>query len=151
MPKLPFAVRVPFSAVVRNDSLFHYLSLQFPLRRRDIHLLAVSFGFKNDERKFVKNLLERKRNYWAYRCNQKMFCGDFIIVDMSSPDIRRRKCWAIELKQNSPLKVGAGIGVQFKNLDLAIEEIANQSDILLLENKYSKVSGDRKLVTHFLQ
>ena len=116
-----------------------------------MRLLGVSFGFKNDERKFVKSLLETKRNYWAYRCNQKMFCGDFIIVDMSSPDIRRRKCWAIELKQNAQLKVGAGIGVQFKNLDLAIEEIANQGDTLLLENKYSKVSGDQKLVTHFLQ
>ena len=84
-------------------------------------LLREVFAMTRPEVDFARRLLRRRRNYWLYRCHQRAFCGDFIIVDMSSP--WKRRSWAIELKANTPVKVGAG-GVQFSRLDAALAELA---------------------------
>ena len=46
-------------------------------------LLSERYALKSDEKPFLRELLRRKRNVWAFRCDQRRFAGDFVVVDMS--------------------------------------------------------------------
>ena len=64
-------------------------------------------------------LLSRKRNLWLFRCDQKSSCGDFAIVDMSSPQPEGRRLYVLELKSGAPLRFdGKGAEGQLRNSDL---------------------------------
>lgn len=95
------------------------------------------------EKIFVKKLLNRHSNFWVYRCNQKKFCGDFILVDMSAPDSVFRRSFAVELKMGAPLKVGAG-GIQLKNRDQALLETGVCSTL------HNSLLGDPQKILDYL-
>ncbi|MCP4806803.1 MAG: hypothetical protein GY913_06930 [Proteobacteria bacterium] len=63
------------------------------------------FRLSGPERAFVRVLLSRRR-LWTWRCNQKHYCGDFVVVDMSEARPSHRVAQVIELKSRSPLKTG---------------------------------------------
>lgn len=63
------------------------------------------FRLSGPETAFVRALLERPR-FWTWRCNQRHYCGDFVVVDMSEARPSHRVARVIELKTRSPLKTG---------------------------------------------
>ncbi|ATB49182.1 hypothetical protein [Corallococcus macrosporus] len=61
-------------------------------------LLSERYTLKSDEKPFVRELLGRKRNLWVFRCDQRRFAGDVVVVDMAEPRPGRRKVVVLDLK-----------------------------------------------------
>ena len=109
-----------------------------------------SFELKNDERPFVEELLRRKSNLWVFRTNQRRFCGDFIVVDMSHVEVCRRPVLALDLKQNARVKTGGGgAGIQFRNVPHALDAIAVHTRVIPRDSPYAMVTGDSRLLLEF--
>ncbi len=120
---------------------------EWELSRSSISFLVGSFTFRNDEKSFVVNLLENKPNLWVFRCNQRKFCGDFVIVDMSSPAPELRRVVVLDLKQGASLKRGGGgAGIQLQNARSAVQDIAQKTSIIPSDVGYELMVGDRKQV-----
>lgn len=111
--RAPSTLRLPFWAATR----FH-LEAILASQAVDRDLREV-FALGAPEVAFARAMLTRRRNVWLYRTNQRHACGDFVAIDMSAP--RDRRAYAIELKSDEPVRVGAG-GLQLAGLDAAIAE-----------------------------
>jgi hypothetical protein len=125
--------------------------LELSLSTNQLYKLTEKFEFRNDEKKFAKEVLEQKKNLWIFRTNQQKFCGDFIIIDMSSPIPEKRAIFVLDLKQNAQLKQGGGgAGIQFKNAQLAVSELADKRRLIPTNAPYELLSGDRKAILRYL-
>ncbi len=149
-PPAPFAVRLPPGRLIRSRSVTRQL-----LERAGCRRLAArwrtAFRFCNDERAFAAGLLRQKPNLWLFRCNQRAFCGDFVVVDMSSPDPERRRVWVVDLKQGAPLRVGGGgAGVQLQNAERAVAEVAARTGAVPRGAAFEAVVGDALGVLAYL-
>jgi len=112
--RAPTTLRLPFWAAAR-------FRLEAILRSQSIGVeWREVFALGGPERAFARSLLQRRRNVWLYRTNQRRACGDFVAIDMSAP--RDRRAYALELKSDEPLRIGAG-GVQLAGLASAIAEL----------------------------
>ncbi|MEM9067737.1 MAG: hypothetical protein AAGE52_04500 [Myxococcota bacterium] len=87
--------------------------------RQDPSALLGRFAFRCDERAFAETLLTRATQWWLFRSDQALGCGDFVLVDMSSPDPRRRRVVALELK----LRAGRSAGWQLRNSDSVLDSL----------------------------
>ncbi|MCK6592621.1 MAG: hypothetical protein L6Q76_34125, partial [Polyangiaceae bacterium] len=122
--KLPLCIALRPSAVERRDGITVLVMRTFRPATADEGLAVYAFELKNDERAFARELLGRKSNYWLFRSNQRRACGDFVVVDVSSPHPARRRAFVIDLKQGAPVRVGGGgAGVQLRNAESAVSEL----------------------------
>lgn len=119
--KSPFALRLPFWMAERFD-LALLLSHQDGLTNSRARRWLEAFALSGPETVFARGLLARKRNLWLFRCHQRRFCGDFVVVDMSAP-VDERTAWVIELKLGAPLRFGVG-GVQLQRAPEAVAELS---------------------------
>lgn len=78
-------------------------SLERLARKAGVHPGA--FRLSRLEQRFAEELFEPGR-LWLWRCHQKRSCGDFAVVDMSSPLPGRRRAWLLELKTGRMLAPG---------------------------------------------
>ena len=146
----PLVLRIPTSRLESGQPVaWHVLAR---CRRRAVSArVTASFRFKNDERRFARQLVRRKSNYWVFRSNQQGFCGDFVVVDMSSPDPERRAVYVLDLKLGAPLKVGGGgAGVQFRNAARAVEAVARRTGAVLAGCAFVLLSGDKRELLAYL-
>ncbi|MCO4771978.1 MAG: hypothetical protein KDA24_18245 [Deltaproteobacteria bacterium] len=67
------------------------------------------------EQRFALGLLDRRRNYWLWRCDQSAACGDFAVVDVSDARPEHRTLWLIELKERSDWRPGRGLQLRAAN------------------------------------
>jgi hypothetical protein len=106
-----------------------------------------AYAFCNDEAAFARELLRKRSQLWLFRSNQRRFCGDFVVVDMSSPVVERRPAWVVDLKLGAPLRVGGGgAGIQLRNSDRALAEIADVHGAIAPPLAAERVTGDRREV-----
>ena len=89
-PNQPLTLRLPFSMADRHLRLEQILTADPSRSWAQSQPLLACFALTRPEKRFARRLLERKRNVWLFRCNQRGFCGDFIAVDMSDgrPEMR---------------------------------------------------------------
>ncbi|WP_434381477.1 hypothetical protein [Melittangium boletus] len=114
-------------------------------------LLSERYALKNDEKPFVRELLRRKPNLWVFRCDQRRFAGDFVVVDMSEPRREHRWVVVLDLKQGAPLvRGGGGAGVQLVNAALAVEALAEPRGLLAPGARYELATGDKDVLLAFL-
>ena len=125
MPRDPLTLLLPFGMVDESFSLEMLLATTSGLSGADSWRLREVFMMSSREEAFVRRLLRKKRNIWIYRCNQRGWCGDFVIVDMSEPVAKRRRGVVLELKSGAALKEGDG-GLQIKNAAAAIGELISR-------------------------
>jgi hypothetical protein len=119
--RVPSTLRLPFAAA----SSFRFeqiLARQIDGSWAELWHLREMFALGEPEIAFARTLLDRRRNLWLYRTNQRHFCGDFLAIDMSPP--RDRTTYAIELKAGEPVRLDVG-GVQLAGLDAALAEVAH--------------------------
>ena len=151
MKHYPLAIKLTRNSVARNDSLYRHIASVPGRTGKQVSELVPLFDFKNDERSFAKQILETRRNYWIFRCNQQQFCGDFYLVDMSSWDVRSRPSFVVDLKQNAPLKTdGGGAGNQFSRSTELHEWISREFGIIDFGQSPGKISGDRSCILEYL-
>ncbi|PTL81043.1 hypothetical protein [Vitiosangium sp. GDMCC 1.1324] len=114
-------------------------------------LLSERYVLKSDEKPFVRELLRRKRNVWAFRCDQRRFAGDFVVVDMSDPRPERRWVVVLDLKLGAPLVLGGGgAGVQLTQAQRAVEAIAERHGIIPPGARYELATGDKAAMLAYL-
>ena len=111
--------------------------------------LAPRFALSSRERAFALELLRRKPNYRLYRCHQGAFCGDFALVDMSSPVPSRRRLLAIELKLGARLRLGT-TGIQLARFPAAAEELAVRDGVVSAGAWWTPVTGSKEAVLAWL-
>ncbi len=151
-PLAPLAVRLPRRGrLIDSRSVTRALVAEAGCRRRAA-VWRTAYRFQNDERAFARRLLRLKPNLWLFRCNQRRFCGDFVVVDMSSPEPERRRVWVVELKRGAPLRVGGGgAGVQFQNASRAVAEVARRTGVVAPDAAHDRLSGDGwEILEHLL-
>ncbi len=109
-------------------------------------LMTSRFDFHCDERRFASAMLERFTHLWLFRADQRRRCGDFVVVDMSSPSPKRRGVFVLDLKLGAPLVERAG--VQMLNVPLALQELSASGTALAPEA--TTLMGDgAKLLHHW--
>lgn len=122
----PLTLRLPFW-LAREFSLKRLLARTVSASWSDCWNLIPAFAHSGPERQFVREVLQKERRLWLFRCHQRAFCGDFVIVDMSPPPGQHRWVSVVELKSSSPLTVGGGgAGNQFKNIIAALQHVKRQ-------------------------
>ena len=122
MSPKPLTLLLPFRLVDESFSLAMLLASDPERSGAETWRLREVFAMSSREEAFVRRLLRKKRNLWIYRCNQRGWCGDFIIIDMSEPEPSRRHGLLLELKSGAALKEGGG-GLQVKNAAAAFAEL----------------------------
>jgi len=146
----PLAVHLSSRRLANARTIARFLRAANTSRRIDSKLLA-AFRFRNDERSFARRLVRRKPNLWLFRSNQRCFCGDFVVVDMSSPSPERRRVFVVDLKWGADLKLGGGgASNQFTNAALAVDQIARRTGVVEPGAEFTLVSGDKLAVLEYL-
>lgn len=114
----PPLLRLP-SRLAREGFHWDRLTAAVAARTGDVaaHVRS-AFGLSGPERRFALEVLRRHPNVWLYRCHQRAFCGDFVLVDMSPPRPAHRRPCFVELKAGVPLRQGRG-GVQLGRAPMA--------------------------------
>jgi hypothetical protein len=141
--KCPTAIRLPASVLFRGRSLLTHVMRELGVSHAMAWHFVENFAYNNDEARFAKELVRRRGNFWVYRTHQARFCGDFVLVDMSSPRPAGRVAYVLDLKLGGRLKVGGGgAGVQFRNAALAVGEIAERG-VVGGSAPYELLSGNR--------
>ena len=144
-PSSPLVLHLPSRALPTTRSVAFFLRHQ--VRGRVSARLVAAFRFKNDERPFALQLLARKSNLWVFRSNQHASCGDFFVVDMSSPDPSIREVWALDLKQGAPLRRGGGgAGDQLRHVGRALSDLARRYGVVSPDAAPSLLVGDSQLL-----
>ena len=141
--KQPLTLRLPFAMVDRHLRLEQILAAE-PSRSwaQSLPLLTV-FALTRPEKRFACRLLQRKRNIWLFRCNQRGFCGDFIAVDMSAELPRLRSATVIELKSGVSLRFGgAGAGKQLQRAYAAVAELVATEGVIAKDSPVTLACGD---------
>lgn len=75
------------------------------------------------EHTFACTLLSTRTHLWLYRCHQRHFGGDFLVLDRSAAPDTAVRCWVLELKRAARLRVGR-LGVQLARCHRIIEQVA---------------------------
>lgn len=121
MPGDPLTLRLPPWLIDRFD-LPRVIAEAGSYTRSEAYRLLERFAMSGPEQAFVRTVLARRTNLWLYRCNQRAACGDFLVVDVSTPAPTDRTAIALELKAGAPLALG-GARVQLANVDAALDEL----------------------------
>jgi len=102
----PLLLRLPGPGSCRSDRFRARVRALATRHRRCSRELLARFAFRCDEQVFARSLLSRATHLWLWRVDQQGSAGDFLVVDMSSPDPRRRPALAIDLKLGAGIREG---------------------------------------------
>jgi hypothetical protein len=148
-PPVVLPVSLPLLGHANPWALLLAKEVGYPLSTAS--LLSERYVLKSDEKPFVRELLRRKRNVWVFRCDQRRFAGDFVVVDMSEPRPERRWVVVLDLKMGAPLVLGGGgAGVQLTQAALAVEAVAARQGIIAPAARYDLATGDKAAVLAWL-
>jgi hypothetical protein len=142
----PTYVRLPRRSLARADVVFRAVAAR--VRGRDRASVVAQFAFKDDELLFARALLDRQSRFWLYRVNQRAFGGDFVVIDVSSPVVARRRAFAVELKRGERARVRDSGGVQQKNAPRVIEDIA-ATGVIDRDARPAFLVGDTRAILSF--
>jgi len=144
----PMTLYLPFRMVDESFSVPLLLEEARDISPGHAFRLREAFAMSSREEVFVRTLLRHKRNIWIFRCHQKGFSGDFVVVDMSTPKPAERRAVVVELKARAPLKLGGG-GLQVKNHPASLAELVAQG-VLASSSPSETVTGDKDAVLSYL-
>jgi hypothetical protein len=143
MPEAPLTLRLPFWLATRGFSLARLLADDPERSWTEGYRLLERFELSGPEQRFTLALMRRRTNLWIFRCHQRRFCGDFIVVDMSDPRPERRRVYCVELKQNAALVLDArGDSVQLVNHARAVDHVAQSTGTIVAGAPSRVVYGD---------
>lgn len=113
--------------------------------------LSERYALKSDEKPFVRELLGRKRNLWVFRCDQRRFAGDFVVVNMAEPRPERRHVVVLDLKLGAPLVVGGGgAGIQLTHAQEAVEGVAARPGVIAPGTPFVLATGGKDAMLAYL-
>ncbi|CAM2008885.1 hypothetical protein [Acanthopleuribacter pedis] len=132
------------------EALLHWFQQDQEKTRHQIRYLYSLFAFKSEEGSFARDLVLGKPNFWVFRCNQKAFCGDFLVIDMSPPKVADRPVWLLDLKEGCPVSDGAGsAGAQMIHADRALAAIYAEHGAVEPNQPFEKRVGSAAALLEF--
>ncbi|MCB9743097.1 MAG: hypothetical protein H6740_10895 [Alphaproteobacteria bacterium] len=140
-------LRLPPSLVDRGFRLERVLARHPDLNWSEGYRLLEGFTLSSRERCFAQRLLRERRNWWLWRCHQKAFAGDFLLVDLSEPRPQARRVIAVELKARAPLSPCGG--VQLARVQEAVAELT-ETGVITKSPEILGISGDKDAVLGWL-
>ena len=140
---IPLFLEIPRRALARRDLVPALVYRALRPARTEMARVVECFALCDDELGFARALLDKRSQHRLFRSNQRAFCGDFVVVDVSSPEIFRRRAVVLDLKLGAPLRLGGGgAGVQLRNADQAVRELARLSASVADQAPFEVVTGD---------
>lgn len=101
----PVTLHLPSSLLTQGFDLARLMSQDPRWNWAEGFRLLERFDLHDRERAFCRTLFQRHTHLWVFRANQRAFCGDFVLVDMSTPQPARRRAYVVELKAGARLAV----------------------------------------------
>jgi hypothetical protein len=151
-PNQPLTLRLPFAMVDRHLRLEQILAADPSRSWAQSQPLVARFALTRPEKQFARRLLERKRNIWLFRCSQRGYCGDFIVVDMSAGRPELRPVVVIELKSGVRPTIGGGAAsLQLRKAGAAVAELAKAGNVIAKDTPITLVCGDYQLVLEWIE
>lgn len=147
---LPWFLRLSRRALARRDVIERMSRELHRSRRVDPGDALHAFAFKCDELEFAREVLCAHPRFWLYRTHQQRRCGDFAVVDMSSPDLTRRAVRVIELKRAEPLRIDRGAGLQLTNVESLRAQLSSEAKVVDERATIERVTGDGRVVAEWL-
>lgn len=117
---------LPSKHLRRRDVVARAL-LRLELSPRERAELRPFFELHPSELSFLRAIVRVHTRFHVYRTHQKSACGDFVVIDMSSPRIDRRRVFAVELKSGGALSESPS--VQLARIDRALRELRRRGVI----------------------
>lgn len=140
-------LRLPPSLLAEGFNLARLIARDPARSWSEGYRLLERFELSSRERRFARALLERRPNLWLYRCDQRSFCGDFVVIDMSAPRPADRRVTAVELKAGVAPRPGGG--GQFERLDGALAALV-AAGVITPESEVARIIGDFEAVLALL-
>jgi hypothetical protein len=143
----PFTLRLP-GWLCESFDLARAIANEHRARGRTTGVCRYDqFDMRSHERGFVKTVLARRSNLWLFRTNQRMRCGDFIAIDMSTSRRADRRAYVMELKTGDRLVIG-GARLQCAHYGAAVDELVAR-EVLADSSPVELLYGDGAAVlTH---
>jgi len=124
MPIEPLVLHLPASCLDAGLDVARLLSNDDRFSWTHGYRLLEQFAMREPEKRFVRALLRARSNLWVFRTNQRKWCGDFVVVDMSSPAVGERRVYVLELKASGSLTPASETHRQLSGHAAAVAEIA---------------------------
>lgn len=117
---------LPSKYLQRRDVVARAL-LRLELSPRERAELRPFLELHPNELSFLRAVVRVHTRFHVYRTHQKSACGDFVVVDMSSPRIDHRRVFAVELKSGGALSDSPS--VQLARVERALRELRRRGVI----------------------
>jgi len=151
MSRDPLLLRLPPSLLTQGFDLARLLAQDGRWSWAEGYRLLERFALADYEKRFARELLRARTNLWLFRSNQRSGCGDFVVVDMSSPNPSERRAVVVELKLGEPLSEGrGGASPQLAHQPEALEELARETGIVSGAFRVALARGDPREVLGYL-
>ncbi len=147
----PVTLHLPSSLLTQGFDLARLMSADPRWSWAEGFRLLERFDLHERERAFCRTLWQRHTQLWIFRANQRAFCGDFVLVDMSMPQPARRRAYVVELKAGARLAVDdEGSRHQLAQHSRALAELV-AAGVLGPASRIHFLWGDPAEVVGFLQ
>jgi hypothetical protein len=146
----PTFLKLSRAALARRDIVRRIVQRSRSVPRHAVAETAHAFAMTEDELFFARALLAVRSQLWLFRTHQRGFAGDFVVVNLSSPDPAYRLVFAVELKMGSRVRVHGGTPLQLRNAGLVVAHIA-RTGVIADSCAPEMLTGDARAVIEHLR
>ena len=141
----PLLLRLTRPVDCRPDRFRRRVRRLAEAHRADPARLLPRFAFRCDERAFAEALLRERTHWWLFRTHQAAACGDFVVVDLSSPRPVGRRVVGLDLKLGGRLRTASH---QLRHLPRAVRLL--EARVLVEAPRVERYTGDARLLESVL-
>lgn len=138
------------ASLARRDVVRRMVQRSPSVPRHAVAETMHAFEMTEDELSFARGLLLAKSQFWLFRTHQRGFAGDFVVVNLSSPDPSRRPVYAVELKLGARVRVHEGTPLQLRNACTVVTHIA-KTGVIAESCEPEMLTGDARAVIDHLR
>lgn len=146
----PIFLKLSRAALARRDIVRRIVQRSRSVPRHAVAETTYAFAMTEDELSFARALLSVQSQLWLFRTHQRRFAGDFVVVNVSSPDPAHRPVFAVELKLGARVRVHDGTPLQLRNAGLVVTHIA-RTGVIADSCEPEMLTGDARAVINHLR
>jgi hypothetical protein len=146
----PTFLKLSRAALARRDLVRRIVQRSPSVPRHAVAETTYAFAMTEDELSFARALLAVQSQLWLFRTHQRGFAGDFVVIDLSSPDPASRPVFAVELKLGARVRVHQGTPLQLRNATTVITHIA-KTGVIADSCEPEMLTGDSRAVLDHLR
>jgi len=138
------------AALARRDIVRRIVQRSPSVPRHAVAETTYAFAMTEDELSFARALLSVQSQLWLFRTHQRGFAGDFVVVDLSSPEPASRPVFAVELKLGARVRVHDGTPLQLRNAGFVVSQIG-RTGVIDDAREPEMLTGDSRAVVEYFR